>query len=146
MNVLSSCVEDACWLAGEVRSNRQSAEETTIAALKRIGKIDPELNCFTTVLHDSALAEAKALDRRIAEGADPGPLAGVPFAVKNLLDVAGITTIAGSKIRAGKPPAHCDATVVQRLKEAGAILLGALNMDEFAYGFTTENTHYGPTR
>ena len=145
MNVLS-CVEDASWLAGEVRSGRQSARETTAAALDRIGRLDPALNCFTAVLHDAALAQAAAVDQCIAGGGDPGPLAGVPFAVKNLFDIAGLTTVAGSRIHAEKPPATRDATVVERLKEAGAILLGALNMDEYAYGFTTENSHYGACR
>ena len=146
MTVLPNCVEDACSLAGQVRSNRLSAKETAIAALERIAAVDPALNCFTSVLRDSALAQAEALDRRIAHGDDPGPLAGVPFAVKNLFDVAGTVTLAGSKIHAEKPPAARDATVVERLKRAGAILLGALNMDEYAYGFTTENSHYGATR
>jgi Asp-tRNA(Asn)/Glu-tRNA(Gln) amidotransferase A subunit family amidase len=75
-----------------------------------------------------------------------GPLAGVPFAVKNLFDVEGVTTIAGSKIRRDAAPAAHDATAVQRLTAAGAVLIGALNMDEFAYGFVTENAHDGPTR
>src|SRR5438045_4215074 len=125
MNVLS-CVEDSCWLAGEVRSGRQSAKETTTAALDRIGRLDPALNCFTAVLREAAMAQAAVVDQCIAGGGDPGPLAGVPFAVKNLFDIAGLTTVAGSKIHAEKPPAARDATVVQRLKEAGAILLGAL--------------------
>jgi len=73
-------------------------------------------------------------------------LAGVPFAVKNLFDIAGVTTLAGSKIHALNPPAQCDATAVGRLKQAGAVLVAALNMDEYAYGFTTENSHYGTTR
>jgi len=85
-------------------------------------------------------------DAALAAGGDPGPLAGVPFAIKNLLDVTGLTTLAGSKINAGHPPATRDATVVARLRGAGAVLLGALNMDEYAFGFTTENSHYGPTR
>ena len=146
MTVLASPVDDACSLARQVRSKRQSAKETALRALERIRTRDGPLNCFTSVLRDSTLAQAESLDRHIAAGDDPGPLAGVPFAVKNLFDIAGVTTLAGSKIQAGKPPADCDATVVQRLKQAGAILLGALNMDEYAYGFTTENTHYGTTR
>jgi AtzE family amidohydrolase len=146
MTVLASPVDDACSLARQVRSKRQSAKETALRALERIRTRDDPLNCFTSVLSDSTLAQAESLDRHIAAGDDPGPLAGVPFAVKNLFDIAGVTTLAGSKIQAGKPPADCDATVVQRLKQAGAILLGALNMDEYAYGFTTENTHYGTTR
>lgn len=75
-----------------------------------------------------------------------GPLKGVPFAVKNLFDVKGITTLAGSKINRELPPAATDATLITRLEAAGAILVGMLNMDEYASGFTTENTHYGPTR
>jgi AtzE family amidohydrolase len=146
MTVLPSCVDDACSLARQVRSKRQSAKETALAALERIEKLDPALNCFTSVLRDSALSQAEAVDRRIAAGDDAGPLAGVPFAVKNLFDIGGVTTLAGSKIHAERPPAARDATAVERLKRAGAILLGALNMDEYAYGFTTENTHYGATR
>ncbi|HEY9747244.1 MAG TPA: AtzE family amidohydrolase [Allocoleopsis sp.] len=93
----------------------------------------------------AALATAEQIDQAIVQGQDPGPLAGVPFAVKNLFDVAGLTTLAGSKIHAEHPPATTDATAVARLKKAGAVLLGALNMDEYAYGFVTENSHYGPT-
>jgi AtzE family amidohydrolase len=146
MTVLPSCIEDACFIASQVRSKRQSARETISVALERIEKLDPLLNCFTELIRDSALAQAAAVDRSIAAGIDPGPLAGVPFAVKNLFDIAGIVTTAGSKIHTRQPPANRDATAVERLKRAGAILLGALNMDEYAYGFTTENTHYGPTR
>jgi AtzE family amidohydrolase len=137
---------DACSVAGQVRSKSRSARETAIAALETIDRLDPALNCFTTVLRDSALEQAESVDRRIAAGEDTGPFAGIPFAVKNLFDIARTTTFAGSKIHAEKPPAGADATVVERLKRAGAILMGALNMDEYAYGFTTENTHYGPTR
>ena len=146
MTLLPACVDDVRSVAGQIRSKRQSAKETVIAALERISQLDPALNCFTTVLRDSAFAQAEAVDRRVAAGEDAGPLAGVPFAVKNLYDIRGITTVAGSKIHAETPPALRDATAVQRLKESGAILLGALNMDEYAYGFTTENTHYGTTR
>src|SRR5439155_22146773 len=89
------------------------------------------------------LADCRAVDAASARGEDPGPLAGVPFAVKNLFDVEGLVTIAGSKINRGRSPATADATVVRRLAGAGAILVGALNMDEYAYGSTTENTHYG---
>src|SRR5208337_4562158 len=85
-------------------------------------------------------------DAAVAAGRDPGPLAGVPFAVKNLFDIAGVTTLAGARIHAGRPPATKDATLVARFKARGAILVGALNMDAYAYGFTTENTHYGATR
>jgi AtzE family amidohydrolase len=143
---IASSVDDAWSLAGQIRAQRQSAKETIADALDRIAKLDPDLNCFTTVLRDSALQEAEAVDRCIAGGNEPGPLAGVPFAVKNLFDIAGVTTKAGSRIHAENSVAACDASAVERLKKAGAILLGALNMDEYAYGFTTENTHYGVTR
>jgi 1-carboxybiuret hydrolase len=146
MTVLSACVDDACSVATRIRTKQDSAKAVTLAALERIGNLDPALNCFTAVLRDSALKQAADVDNRIAKGEDPGPLAGVPFAVKNLFDIAGITTLAGSKIYADRPPAIEDATAITRLKQAGAVLLGALNMDEFAYGFTTENTHYGVTR
>ncbi len=121
-----------------------SAAAAAEAALARIAARNPALNCFTAVTAERARAEAAAVDRRRAAGAALGPLAGVPFAVKNLYDVAGLVTLAGSKIEAEKPPAAADAFVVRRLCDAGAVLVGALNMDEYAYGFTTENTHYGP--
>jgi AtzE family amidohydrolase len=146
MTVLSAHADGVRTIAGHVRAKRQSAKETVAVALERIAKLDPGLNCFTAVLRDCAFAQAEAVDRLVAAGEDPGPLAGVPFAVKNLFDIAGIATVAGSKIHAEKEPALHDATAVQRLKESGAILLGAVNMDEYAYGFTTENTHYGNTR
>ncbi len=135
---------DAVAIAGAVRSGQVNARAVATAALDRISARDLELNCFTTILSDQALATADQIDLQIAQGQDPGPLAGVPFAVKNLLDIQGITTLAGSKINQEDPPATEDATSITRLKQAGAILVGALNMDEYAYGFVTENTHYGP--
>lgn len=138
-------MDDVSAIVRKVRSRQISAREVTASALEAIRQYDPALNCFTGML-GSAIADADAVDRRIFRGEDPGPLAGVPFAVKNLFDVAGITTSAGSKIHAEKPPASSDATAVERLRRAGAVLVGVLNMDEYAYGFTTENTHYGPTR
>ena len=78
--------------------------------------------------------------------ADAAPLAGVPFAVKNLFDVEGLPTLAGSKINRDRPPGRDGRSLVRGCEAAGAVLVGALNMDEYAYGFTTENTHYGPTR
>jgi AtzE family amidohydrolase len=146
MTALNSYREDALAIAADVRARRRSAKEVTEAALVRIASLDPALNCFTQIMSKSALAQAEDIDRQLNAGSAPGPLAGVPFAVKNLFDIAGATTLAGSKIEAGKPPAREDAAAIARLKSAGAVLLGALNMDEYAYGFTTENTHYGVTR
>ncbi|HEV8680523.1 MAG TPA: AtzE family amidohydrolase [Stellaceae bacterium] len=135
---------DGLTIAAAIRGGAVSAVKVTEAALARIAARDSRFNSFTAVTADRALADARAVDAAIARGDDPGPLAGVPFAVKNLFDVAGLVTVAGSKIDRERPPAPADATVVGRLARAGAILVGALNMDEYAYGFTTENTHYGP--
>jgi AtzE family amidohydrolase len=133
-------------IAARVRAREVGAETIVRGTLDRIRQQNPLLNCFTTVLAEKALEDARAIDRRMAAGDDPGPLAGVPFGVKDLFDVAGVVTLAGSKILAANPPARTDATLVQRLKQAGAVLVGCQNMDEFAYGFTTENSHYGATR
>ena len=137
---------DAVAIAKAVRTRQTSARDAVGAALSHIAAVDPAINAFTHVLADEALAAADRVDAAVAAGRDPGPLAGVPFAVKNLFDIAGVVTLAGSKIHADRPPATRDATAVAALRGAGAILVGALNMDEYAYGFTTENTHYGPTR
>ena len=137
---------DAVGIAAAVRSRGMRARDTVEAALGRIAERDKALNCFTDLLADSARRDAAAVDARLAAGEDPGPLAGVPFAVKNLFDVEGLTTLAGSRINVGRPPAVRDAACVAALRRAGAVLVGALNMDEYAFGFTTENTHYGPTR
>ncbi|NMF65495.1 AtzE family amidohydrolase [Brasilonema octagenarum] len=136
---------DAVAVAAAVREGKVSAVEVTKAALQRIAARDNQLNCFTTVTAETALADAERIDREIAQGKNPGCLAGVPFAVKNLFDIAGLTTLAGAKINAENPPATQDATAIARLKQAGAVLVGALNMDEYAYGFVTENFHYGTT-
>ncbi|HET9045723.1 MAG TPA: AtzE family amidohydrolase [Casimicrobiaceae bacterium] len=136
----------ALAIAAAVQRGATTAADIALAALDAIARVDPALRSFTAVTADRALAEARAIDARRAAGAPLPPLAGVPYAVKNLFDVAGLTTLAGSKVNAANPPAGVDATLVARMKAAGAILVGALNMDEFAYGFTTENSHYGVTR
>ena len=136
---------DAYDLAAVVRGRTRSVVSVVQAALDRVARHDPVLNCFTRLRAAASLAEAAALDGAIARGEPAGPLAGVPFAVKNLFDVAGDTTVAGSAVLADAAPAARDATVIARLRAAGAILLGQLNMDEFAYGFATENPHYGDT-
>jgi AtzE family amidohydrolase len=138
-------VTDAHDLAATIRTGQASAVSLTQAALERIARHDAVLNCFTHLRREDALAEAAAVDAAIARGDPAGPLAGVPFAVKNLFDVGGQITIAGSRLLADAAPAVRDATAVARLRQAGAILLGQLNMDEFAYGFSTENAHYGDT-
>ncbi|MFO1313279.1 MAG: AtzE family amidohydrolase [Burkholderiales bacterium] len=132
-------------MAASVNGARTSAVSIAEEALARIARLDPSINAFTEVTRARALAEARAVDRRVASG-ETLPLAGVPYAVKNLFDVEGLTTLAGAKVNASRPRASRDATLVARLREAGAVLVGALNMDEFAYGFTTENSHFGATR
>jgi AtzE family amidohydrolase len=129
-----------------VASGERSAREVCDSFLARIEDSDGRINAFTERTLRRARAEADAIDARRARGEPLPPLAGLPYAVKNLFDVAGHVTVAGSKVNRDLPPAAQDAVLVQRLRAAGAVLLGALNMDEYAYGFTTENTHYGPTR
>lgn len=136
---------DAVTLAADIRQGKTSAQAVMQTTLDRIRQVDGQLNCFTTVLADQAQQAAAAVDAAIASGQTPGPLAGVPFAVKNLFDMAGVVTLAGSKINQENPPAQQDATLIARLKQAGAILVGGLNMDEYAYGFVTINSHYGAT-
>jgi AtzE family amidohydrolase len=136
---------DALAIAAAVKGGTTKAVAVIEAALARIAARDPALNSFTAVTKDRALEAARAVDAAIARDVDPGPLAGAPFAVKNLFDIEGMTTLAGSRIDRERPPAASDGTLVSRLTAAGAILVGALNMDEYAYGFTTENSHYGPS-
>ncbi len=143
---MSALYPDATSIATSVRAQDVTAQQVIASTLAQVAAQNQTYNCFTTVLAETAMAEAHRIDQAIAAGADPGPLAGVPFAVKDLFDIAGIPTLAGSKINAAHPPATQDATLVTRLKQAGAVLVGALNMDEYAYGFTTENSHYGATR
>lgn len=137
---------DAVEIAEAVKGGQVTARAVTEAALKRIERHNPMLGAFTDVTAARALEQAELVDSKIRNAMDPGPLAGVPFAVKNLYDIKGITTRAGSKINRDNPPAERDATLVTRLKAAGAVLLGGLNMDEYAYGFTGENAHDGPSR
>src|SRR5206468_8076922 len=125
----------------DIRARRVTARDVTARALERIRARDPSLNCFTAVLTESALRDAESVDAALAAGRAPGPLAGVPFAVKNLFDVVGLTTLAGSKINAGRPPATRDATVVSRLRAAGSVLLGAPKLDEFAYVLSNEHSY-----
>jgi len=136
----------AAEIARAVTAGETTALAVTEAALNRIEARNPVLNAFTAVTRERALAKARALDAARSQGAALGPLAGVTFAVKNLFDVVGLPTLAGSKINRERPPATRDATLIERLEAAGAVLLGALNMGEYAYDFTGENVHDGPSR
>ena len=123
-------------IAQAVKSKKFSALAAVEAALARIAKHDSVLNSFTDVTAERARAKAREVDATIAAGKNPGSLAGVPFAVKNLFDVKGLPTRAGSKINRDLPAAARDATLIERLEAAGAVLVGALNMGEYAYDFT----------
>jgi aspartyl-tRNA(Asn)/glutamyl-tRNA(Gln) amidotransferase subunit A len=129
----------AADIAAAVSSGQLTAHAVAEAALAQIAARNPQLHAFTDVTSDRALATAAAIDAM----ASHGPLAGVPFAVKNLYDIEGLVTRAGSKINRDNLPAAVDAFVVEKLDTAGGLLLGALDMDEYAYGFTGENIHDG---
>jgi AtzE family amidohydrolase len=149
--VLETTARDFTWntageVAAAVEAGRTSALSIVEATLARIRSRDPLLNSFTAITEQRAHVRAQAIDAAIAQGEPAPPLAGVPFAVKNLFDIAGLTTIAGSKINRDAKPAIRDATLIERLEVAGAILVGALNMGEYAYDFTGENAHDGPSR
>lgn len=135
----------AARIAAGVKAREFSAVAVTRDMLDRIERLDHSLNSCTAVYTDSALVKAAKLDEAVARGDVLGPMAGVPVVVKNLFDLEGEVTLAGAKLRLSAPPAVEDATAVQRLREAGAIIVAATNMDEFAYGFTTENDFFGAT-
>lgn len=122
-----------------------SPVELTSAVLKRIEYAEPKINAFITVLHDQAIAAAKAHEAMIVAGYYLGPLHGVPIALKDNLYTKGIRSTAGSKVLGDFVP-DADATVTARLRSAGAVFVGKTNMHEFAWGGTTDNPHYGPTR
>src|SRR4051794_25240231 len=142
---------DTAWshaseIAAAVADGTISASAVVDAALARVAKDDRVLNAFTAVVAARARAKAKTVDAARAASRPLGPLAGVPFAVKNLFDIEGLPTLAGSKINRDRAPAARDATLIARLEAQGAVLVGALNMGEYAYDFTGENVHDGPSR
>ncbi|WP_433537380.1 Asp-tRNA(Asn)/Glu-tRNA(Gln) amidotransferase subunit GatA [Micromonospora sp. CA-249363] len=134
----------ATEIAALVAGGEISAVEVTQAHLDRIGAVDDQVHAFLHVDTDGALAAARAVDERRAAGEELGPLAGVPVAVKDVLATRGVPTTVGSKILEGWRPPY-DATIVQRLRDAGTVMLGKTNMDEFAMGSSTEYSAYGPT-
>jgi AtzE family amidohydrolase len=132
----------AAEIARAVSTGKVKASAVVEAALARIKAAEPTVNAFTDIVAERARKRAAEIDA----GKHIGPLSGVPFAVKNLFDIEGLPTRAGSKINADGPKAQRDGALVRKLEAAGAILLGGLNMGEYAYDFTGENIHYGPSR
>src|SRR5919199_4412453 len=130
-------------LATLIQRQEVSPVEATQAALDRVEKFDRQLNSFITVLRDQALVQARAAEQEIRNGNYRGPLHGVPVAVKDLFYTKGIRTTVGSNILSDFVPTY-DATVIARLRDAGAILVGKLNMREFARGATNSSSLIGP--
>ena len=129
-------------IARAVMAGKVKASAVIEATLARIEASEPTVNAFTDVLAGRARRRAAEIDA----GVHRGPLAGVPFAVKNLFDIKSLPTRAGSKINVDGPKAGRDGSLIRKLEAAGAILVGGLNMGEYAYDFTGENAHYGPSR
>lgn len=131
--------------ARKLRAREVSALEFTNACLRRIDELQPSLNAFIRVMADEARRDAEAADRELAGGRDRGPLHGVPVAVKDIIDIAGVPTTAASRLREGHI-ARADAPVIARLREGGAVFIGKTNLDEFAFGTTSENSAFGGVR
>ncbi|MCE0742768.1 AtzE family amidohydrolase [Acetobacter sicerae] len=135
----------ALELAAAIRTGEQTARSVIEATLESLSSKDRTIHSVTHLFSDEACRQADAIDALRKQGKTLPPLAGVPFGVKDLFDIAGHVTTAGSVVLRNNPPAKQDAAVVQRLRQAGAIPVATLNMDEFAYGFATQNAHYGTT-
>jgi aspartyl-tRNA(Asn)/glutamyl-tRNA(Gln) amidotransferase subunit A len=131
--------------AESLRAKRVSSVEMTMLAVERIERFNDRLRAFITVTAEAAIQQARDADRELAEGKDRGPLHGIPIALKDLFFTRGVRTTAGSRAYENFVP-DTDATVVQRLHAAGAVMLGKLNMHEMAYGITSANPHFGPVR
>jgi len=143
MNPLSLSIKE---LQGALSKGELSARDIAQQTLSQIARLNPAINAWTEVTQDRMLNEADRLDRLRQEGQPLPPLAAVPYAVKNLFDVAGHVTLAGATLFSDRQVAKQDSWAVNRLASSGALLSGMLNMDAYAYGFTTENSHYGATR
>lgn len=128
-----------------LRRKEISPVDLTNACLARTEQLNPTLKAFITVMHDSALAQARAAENEIGKGDWRGPLHGIPIGLKDLIDTAGTKTTCGSALFAARVPTE-DAEVVRRLKVAGAVLIGKQNMQEFAWGGTSASSYYGPVR
>jgi aspartyl-tRNA(Asn)/glutamyl-tRNA(Gln) amidotransferase subunit A len=139
------CYRGIAELAAELAAGRLSPVELTEATLRRIERLDPLLNAYLAVMADSALEQARQAERELRSGQARGPLHGMPVALKDLIDVVGTPTTAGSSLRRSAMPRQ-DATITARLRAAGAVLIGKTNLHECAYGVTSSNPHFGPVR
>ena len=145
MQALDTSNRSIAQLAGLIRRRELSPVELTREYLRRIEQVNPRINAYITVTTDRAMGDARRAEAEIGAGTYRGPLHGVPIGLKDLFDTAGIRTTGGAKIHADRVPAD-DSTAAQRLREAGAVLLGKLNTHELGVGATTNNPHFGPTR
>jgi 1-carboxybiuret hydrolase len=133
-------------IAQAIGRGEMTAQAIVSETLHQLDVAQRSFNLATSIFHLQALADARAIDEKRARGETLGPLAGVPIGVKDLFDIKGVVTLAGSRCLRDNAPAALDATAVEKLRAADAVIVAALNMDEFAYGFVTENHHYGATK
>ena len=137
-------MRSASDIASQVRTGRLRAQDIVASSLERAEASQEQLNAFTLIDHEGAMARARGIDKLVADGKDPGQLAGVPVGLKDLIDQAGLPNTKGGSFPVD--PSESSATVVRRLGNAGAVIIGRTGLHEFAFGFTSENHWFGPVR